>query len=195
LENAPKIAREASLARLSELEREVDAAQNAAEALRRTQELISQDFLQAPWPAGSDGRLLARHLLSNGWGPKAVRFPGFLGNLIDRCFADNHLGEDAELAWVKRVIRGSQLQTNGAALLAAAARVRNSGLFDTSYYRRQAGISGWGVDLATHYLLVGDGLGIQPSQSFDPAYYGDRNPDVEGATSLGASRSTPRRKT
>jgi glycosyltransferase involved in cell wall biosynthesis/predicted O-methyltransferase YrrM len=64
---------------------------------------------------------------------------------------------------------------------AAATRVRQSGLFDASFYKRQAGIAGEETDAAVHYVLVGDALGLHPSKSFDPAYYGDRNPDVVAA--------------
>jgi len=118
-------------------------------------------------------------------GSKSPPFPEFPGDLIRRCFIGSGFGEEAELAWVKRVIGASHIPTNGIALLAAAARVRKSGLFDASFYQDKAGISSGHVDPAVHYVLVGDALGVPPSPLFDPAYYGDRNADVVAA---GANR-------
>jgi glycosyltransferase involved in cell wall biosynthesis/regulator of replication initiation timing len=120
---------------------------------------------------------LADHLLAAGWGSNAV-FPTFFGRLLRQCFGGTVLGEEAELAWVKRIIRGWQIASDEDAIRTAAITVRNSGLFDASHYERSAGITGEWTDPAMHYVLVGDTLGLPPSEQFDPAYYGDRNPDV-----------------
>ena len=174
----PKTAEETGSTRLFELKREADVATKAVEVLRRTQEVISQSFPQMPRSTASGGSSFINHLLTAGWGPEAPPFPEFPGDLIRRCFLDSRLGDGAELAWVKRVISSSHVPTSGVALLAAAARVRSSGFFEAPFYRGKAGISAENIDLAIHYVLVGDALGVPPSPFFDPEYYGERNPDV-----------------
>lgn len=56
--------------------------------------------------------------------------------------------------------------------------VRVSTLFDARQYGASAPALGDHLDPASHYLLVGERMGIAPSAGFDPVYYGQRYPDV-----------------
>jgi glycosyltransferase involved in cell wall biosynthesis len=58
--------------------------------------------------------------------------------------------------------------------------VASTPLFDAAAYAARAG-GLKGLDPALHYVLVGEQLGIPPSDDFDPAYYGARYPDVAAA--------------
>ncbi|MBV8752193.1 MAG: glycosyltransferase [Hyphomicrobiales bacterium] len=57
-----------------------------------------------------------------------------------------------------------------------AGPIRASDLFDAAGYTKRAGNLG-ALDPALHYVLVGERMGIAPSEAFDPAYYGDRYAD------------------
>lgn len=146
-------------------------------ALRRISCYL-EELRQTPPVGGSAVPTLADHLRFAGWGPNAPPYPAFAGPLLRRYFGGTVIDEKAELVWVKRVIHGWQIPLDSAAVLSTAERLGNSDLFDAAYYERQAGIAEQGIDAAIHYVLVGDVLGVPPSRSFDPAYYGDRNPDV-----------------
>jgi glycosyltransferase involved in cell wall biosynthesis len=63
----------------------------------------------------------------------------------------------------------------------AARIVWSSGYFDANYYMSRAGVVDARIDPAFHYVTVGERLGIPPSMTFDPGYYGDRHPDVAKA--------------
>ncbi|WP_052810655.1 glycosyltransferase [Variovorax paradoxus] len=62
-----------------------------------------------------------------------------------------------------------------------AAYLRDSPLFDPDFYRAQLLLEMSDTDAVWHYLLVGEPLGIYPSQAFDPSYYGKKYPDVTEA--------------
>jgi glycosyltransferase involved in cell wall biosynthesis len=62
-----------------------------------------------------------------------------------------------------------------------ASRIRESELFDESFYREQAGLKGSPLDYVLHYLLIGEPSGLSPSAEFDPAYYAWRYFDVTNA--------------
>jgi glycosyltransferase involved in cell wall biosynthesis len=54
-----------------------------------------------------------------------------------------------------------------------AETIRADNLFDAAGYTARAGNIGT-LDPALHYVIVGERMGIAPSDGFDPAYYGDR---------------------
>jgi glycosyltransferase involved in cell wall biosynthesis len=58
--------------------------------------------------------------------------------------------------------------------------VASTPLFDAAAYARRAGGLN-GLDPARHYVLVGEQIGIAPSEDFDPDYYAIRYPDVVAA--------------
>jgi glycosyltransferase involved in cell wall biosynthesis len=66
-----------------------------------------------------------------------------------------------------------------AAAESVAAVVRASDLFDGPAYAARAGHPG--IDPALHYVLVGEQLGLKPSDRFDPIYYRERYPDIARA--------------
>lgn len=53
--------------------------------------------------------------------------------------------------------------------------IRASPFFDEGFYRASSAI-GDDVDAALHYLAVGEKIGLQPSEAFDPLYYEKRYP-------------------
>lgn len=59
-----------------------------------------------------------------------------------------------------------------------AALVRESDLFDSSFYMRKAGIEDEGIDPAQHYVTIGTLEGLPCSQKFDTGYYLNINSDV-----------------
>ncbi|MBJ2156941.1 glycosyltransferase [Variovorax sp. IB41] len=65
----------------------------------------------------------------------------------------------------------------------AAAAIREAGLFDADFYRREypAAVAG-GADPLKHYLSSGWKLGLEPSAKFSMRAYSGKNPDVRGAT-------------
>jgi glycosyltransferase involved in cell wall biosynthesis len=82
------------------------------------------------------------------------------------------------LSWAKLVSSCWPHPESKADLNSAVARVRASGLFDAAFYRARAGLDKGNLDPAIHYVLVGEALGLMPSEGFDPAYYAKRYPDV-----------------
>ena len=120
---------------------------------------------------------LTAHLRSTGWSPGSP----FPLQHIDRLFGLCGLDETAELAWIKRMIRGWMFPEDAAELVAQAERVRGSDLFDAASYARWAGIQCDESSAAMHYLLVGDTLGFAPSCRFEPAYYGARYADIDAS--------------
>ena len=70
---------------------------------------------------------------------------------------------------------GHQLDSRAAYL---ANLIRESALFDAETYDASAKARAQGFDPALHYVLVGEAQGIKPSAAFDPAYYGNRYPDI-----------------
>jgi glycosyltransferase involved in cell wall biosynthesis len=66
-----------------------------------------------------------------------------------------------------------------AAAESVAAVVRASDLFDGPAYAARAGHPE--IDPALHYVLVGEHLGLKPSDRFDPTYYRERYHDIARA--------------
>jgi glycosyltransferase involved in cell wall biosynthesis len=58
-----------------------------------------------------------------------------------------------------------------------ASAVRTSGLFDERPYAVRAGLTD-DLDPALHYVVIGERIGLAPSDRFDPEYYGRRYPDL-----------------
>ncbi len=96
---------------------------------------------------------------------------------LRRYFAGIDFDGEATLAWVKLVGCCWPLPERLDAIEAVAARVRANGLFDAVSYRLRAGLAD-DLDPALHYVLVGEALGLPPSDEFDPDYYAKRNSDV-----------------
>src|SRR6202011_3820775 len=62
---------------------------------------------------------------------------------------------------------------------AAAEIVRSSDLFDSDDYAARNEIGD--LDPALHYVIIGEAMGLAPSQSFDPIYYRARYPNAAQA--------------
>lgn len=128
--------------------------------------------------AGSD---LAGHYLREGWlsdvGPNEL----FPGNLLRHCFASVGFHEPTAVTWTVLRSSGWPIPSSGEQLEWAASKVLASGLFDESFYRRQAGPIPAELNPAVHYVAVGERLGFAPCGSFDPVFYRERYPDVDQA--------------
>ena len=105
----------------------------------------------------------------------------FPGRCVAACFQHARLPAGAEDAWVARIRRGWQLPATAAELTATAEEILAHGLFDAAAYGASIGLVAPALSTAMHYLLVGDPLGISPSDGFDPAYYARRYPDIDDA--------------
>lgn len=92
-------------------------------------------------------------------------------------FAGVDFDTDAVLAWIKAVPSQWPLPETRD-FVAASDRIRSSGVFNESYYCRQAGVRAEDIDAALHYALVGEALGLKPSENFSPRYYADRHNDI-----------------
>jgi hypothetical protein len=60
-------------------------------------------------------------------------------------------------------------------------RIRESGLFDDSFYALSHEARAQGIDPLNHYLSVGEEAGHLPSEGFDPNYYRKRYHDIAEA--------------
>ena len=120
-------------------------------------------------------------LRAEGWGTETRRLPAYLGEQLARCLSLGSIDDGLAMDWVKHVVRGWQPPPDEHWLLAAAMRVRASVLFDAAGYASRAGIVCDDISAALHYVLIGDAVGIAPSEAFDPAYYAERHPDVMDA--------------
>lgn len=61
----------------------------------------------------------------------------------------------------------------------AIEQIRESGLFDETYYALAGEAKAQGKDPLFHYLEVGEEQGVPPSKDFEPAFYARRYPDVQ----------------
>lgn len=61
----------------------------------------------------------------------------------------------------------------------AIEQIRESGLFDETYYALAGEAKTQGRDPLFHYLEIGEEQGFPPSKNFEPAFYARRYPDVQ----------------
>jgi glycosyltransferase involved in cell wall biosynthesis len=117
-------------------------------------------------------------LRAAGLGASARPLPDYLSRCLEDALAAKGLPADADLDWARQIVAGFSLPPDEAWLREAVERVRGSALFDAADYARRLALEGDAEEAARHYVLIGDALGIAPSQKFDPAYYAARNDDV-----------------
>lgn len=67
-----------------------------------------------------------------------------------------------------------------------AQKMLDEGFLDKSFYIKQAPelLDSSDIEIALHYLMDGEALGLSPSGFFDPVFYRKMNPDLEGADEL-----------
>ncbi len=121
------------------------------------------------------------HYLETGWRLGLEPNDSFPGSLLQPYFATLAASQPPAITWLVLRSAGWPMHCTREAIEQAATAVRICGLFDESFYRAQLGASPEGLDPATHYVTVGERMGLAPSPEFDPAYYAARNPDVRDA--------------
>ena len=150
--------------------------------------LLAGGLLDEPWygrQAGAHGYDdPAGHYINVGWRAGLEPNSAFPGSLFLPYFdAAGFYGPPA-VTWLTLQLMGWPVYATLESVEAEAAGVRGSLLFDEASYAERARISKTGLDPATHYLLVGERLGIAPSALFHPEYYSKRYPDVLGTNLL-----------
>src|SRR5262245_17091762 len=124
--------------------------------------------------AGADG---ARHYLLHGWRANLEPNPNFEGSFLYPYYRSAGLDGPPALTFLMLQAAGWPVYATRAQAQDIARIIGLSALFDAAGYAARAGGLG-DLDPALHYVLVGEQLGLAPSNGFDPEYYRDRNPDV-----------------
>jgi glycosyltransferase involved in cell wall biosynthesis len=128
----------------------------------------------AALPAGADP---AEHYVTAGWKEGLEPGPAFDGAFLDPYYRS--IGLVGPPAVVYLVLReaGWPVFATRAEAEAAAAAIRSSDLFNAESYA--AGVKNIAtLDPALHYVIVGERSAFAPSKNFDPAYYGERYPEI-----------------
>jgi len=162
------------LADRDELERLVRKAQERAGDWRELEG--SGLFDEAHYRAAAKlapGANAADHYLSTGWRHGIEPGPGFEGASLAPYFASAGFFGPPAMTYLTLRDAGWPVYRARAEAEAVAALIRASDVFDAARYRARAANVGE-LDPALHYVIIGERLGVSPSQGFDPAYYGDR---------------------
>ena len=116
------------------------------------------------------------HYLEQGWLQGLDPCGGFEGEFLRPYYEASGRRGPPALTWLElSVVAGRRAPMNRAEAEALANRIRTSQLFDTeTYAQRLCGK----LDPVMHYAVVGELLGWQPSQNFDPLFYLERYEDV-----------------
>jgi glycosyltransferase involved in cell wall biosynthesis len=119
-----------------------------------------------------------RHYLLEGWRSEIEPAPGCELKYMKPYFAaaGRHGPTLVEYALLRAA--GRRVYATYAEAKHVADLIMASGLFNEEFYRSRLGDAGRYLDPALHYVLIGEILGFQPSDQFDPVYYGERNPDL-----------------
>ncbi|MGH6689486.1 MAG: hypothetical protein ACREF4_02250, partial [Gammaproteobacteria bacterium] len=122
----------------------------------------------------------AEHYLLEGWQKGLQPGPDFDGSFLYPYFRTvGHDGPPA-ITYLCLQAAGWLVYPTRAAAERLASLIRASDLFDATGYARRAGCPD-DLDPALHYVIVGEQIGIEPSDRFDSAYYHERYPDVRRA--------------
>jgi glycosyltransferase involved in cell wall biosynthesis len=146
-------------------------------------ELIAASFLfDADWYIARAGRESSvdpiGHYLQEGWQAGLEPNAAFPGTLLLPYFASIGINEPPAITWLVLQSARCGLPATWAEIEWLANEVRKTGLFDEEFYAHRLSFAASSLDPAIHYVVVGDRMGLPPSAEFDPAYYGQRNPDV-----------------
>ena len=113
------------------------------------------------------------HYLTVGWRLGIEPGPQFDGAFLQPFFSSAGFVGPPVMTYLTLREAGWPVYATRAQAEEVAGPIRASELFDASGYSARAGNIG-ALDPALHYVIVGEGSGIAPSERFDPAYYGDR---------------------
>lgn len=120
----------------------------------------------------------AGHYVNAGWRAGLEPNSTFPGSFFLPYFSEAGFSGPPAVTWLTLKSAAWPVYDSREQVEAVAAEVRESGYFDEAGYAGRAKLAGKNLDPATHYVLVGERLGIVPSALFNPAYYAARNPDV-----------------
>ena len=119
----------------------------------------------------------AEHYLAVGWRQKIEPGPDFEGRFLDPYFRSAGFDGPPAMTYIRLRAAGWPVYATRAQAEPVAALIRASNLFDAAGYAARHSSIGE-LDPALHYVIVGELMGLMPSDGFDPEYYGDRNPDI-----------------
>jgi glycosyltransferase involved in cell wall biosynthesis len=144
--------------------------------------LAGSGLFDEPWYVSQAGKESHAdpigHYLREGWRLGLEPNPSFPGSLLQPCFATLGVTEAPAITWLMLGSAGWSLPKCREELEASASALRGTGLFDEAFYANQIGGRAIGLDLAIHYLTVGERMGFAPSRDFDPAYYAAIHSDI-----------------
>jgi glycosyltransferase involved in cell wall biosynthesis len=115
----------------------------------------------------------AEHYLTVGWQQGIEPGPRFEGGFLQPYFSSAGFVGPPAITYLTLRDAGWPVYATRAQAEEVACPIRASDLFDASGYRARLGDIGE-LDPALHYVILGERMGISPSDKFDPAYYGDR---------------------
>lgn len=146
--------------------------------------LKDSELFDAAWYRASAGLARgddpAEHYLLEGWQKGLEPGPDFDGSFLSPYFRTVGYNGPPAIAYLCLQAAGWLVYPTRAAAERLASLIRPSDLFDATGYARRAGCPD-DLDPALHYVIVGEQVGIAPSDRFDSAYYHERYPDVRRA--------------
>ena len=111
----------------------------------------------------------ARHYLAHGWRAHLEPNASFDGHFLYPYYRSAGLEGPPALTFLMLRASGWQVYATRAQAEEIASAIRSSPLFDAASYAERAGHLA-NLDPALHYVLVGEQMGIAPSDGFDPGY-------------------------
>jgi glycosyltransferase involved in cell wall biosynthesis len=123
----------------------------------------------------SDGVDVAAHHLHLGWRIGLEPNAGFEGAFLRPFYEAAGAFGPPVLTWLDLSALGFRAPSTRAEAEQVADRVRVSDYFDAASYSRRLPA---GMDPALHYVVIGEWLGWQPSERFDPTFYRARYEDI-----------------
>jgi glycosyltransferase involved in cell wall biosynthesis len=119
----------------------------------------------------------AEHYLAVGWRQKIDPGPDFEGRFLEPYFRSAGFDGPPAMTYIRLRATGWPVYATHAQAEPVATFIRTSNLFDGAGYAARHSSIGE-LDPALHYVIVGEPMGLMPSEDFDPEYYGDRYPDI-----------------
>ncbi|MCS0503137.1 rhamnan synthesis F family protein [Ancylobacter mangrovi] len=117
----------------------------------------------------------ALHYVTEGWRQELEPLSGIETAYLAPYLASIGLDMAPAVAWLYFDALGLTMPATREAAERLARAVATSASFDEAHYRK------WVPDVpdaALHYVLLGEAVGLRPSENFDPAYYRENYPDV-----------------
>jgi glycosyltransferase involved in cell wall biosynthesis len=118
----------------------------------------------------------AEHYLRVGWREGLEPGPQFEGAFLEPYYRSMGFAGPPAITYLTLREQGWTVYATRAQAVAVASVLRASDLFDATAYAARVRLRE--LDPALHYVIVGEHAGFAPSDAFDPAYYGDRYPDI-----------------